>query len=309
MNPVHVHLLLNHFPTIGNVIAIGLYLLAFAKRNDDLKRAVLALFVFIAVMSILAFLSGYAARDALADRPDISQPLLQAHMDGALLSLILMEITGVVAWFGLWQFRPNSRPARGVLAAVMLLSVGTLALMSATAYIGGGIGHEEIRAGQEAITIPRWVSAAAVTKFMNGPWWVWATTETFHFIGLSLLAGVTILINLRLLGFMKDVPFAALDRLLPWGLLGLGINVVSGLLFFIGDPGQYDANPAFVWKMIFLVPAVATFLYVTISEDVDAMGAGEAGPSVAKLVGVGSLVLWGGVLYFGRMLPYLGNAF
>jgi len=309
MNPIHVHLLLNHFPTIGGVIAIGLYLAAFAKRNDDLKRASFALFVCIAVMSILAFVSGYAARDALANRSNISQPLLQAHMDGALLSLILMEITGVVAWFGLWQFRWNARPSRGLQSMVMVLAVVTLAMMSATAYVGGGIGHEEIRSDQDAMTIPRWVSAAAVAKFMNGPWPIWATTETVHFIGLSLLAGVTILINLRLLGLMKGIPFAALDRLLPWGLLGLGINVVSGLLFFVGDPTQYDANPAFVWKMIFLVPAVATFLYVTISDEVEAIGPGQDGPSVAKLVGVGALVLWGGVLYFGRMLPYLGNAF
>jgi uncharacterized membrane protein len=309
MNPVHVHLLLNHFPTIGNVIAVGLYLFAFAKRNDDLKRASLGLFVMIAVMSILAFVSGYAARDALKDRQEISQPLLDAHLDGALLSLLLMGVTGVLAWFGLWQFRHQSRPARGMLSAVMVLAVVTLALMGATAYIGGGIAHPEVRSGEEALTIPRWISVAAVTKFMNGPWWIWATTETFHFIGLSLLSGVAILINLRLLGLMRKIPFAALDQLLPWGLLGLGINVVSGLLFFIGDPTQYDANPAFVWKMVFLVPAVGTFLYATISDDVDAMGPGDAGPSTAKVVGLAALILWAGVLYFGRMLPYLGNAF
>src|SRR5262249_42457801 len=182
MNPIHVHLLLNHFPTIGNVIAVGLYLFAFVKRNDDLKRASLGLFVFIAVMSILTFVSGYAARDALKDRPALSQPLLDAHLDGALLSLLLMEVTGVVAWFGLWQFRGNSRPAGGLLSAVMVLAFVTLALMSATAYVGGGIGHPEIRSAEEAMTIPRWISVAAVTKFMNGPWWIWATTETFHFI-------------------------------------------------------------------------------------------------------------------------------
>ena len=153
------------------------------------------------------------------------------------------------------------------------------------------------------------VAAALYLFRMNGPWWIWATTETFHFIGLSLLSGVAILINLRLLGLMRTIPFATLDQLLPWGLLGLGINVVSGLLFFIGDPTQYDANPAFVWKMIFLVPAVGTFLYVTISDDVDAMGPGVAGPSSARIVGLAALVLWSGVLYLGRMLPYLGNAF
>src|SRR5262249_44059968 len=112
MNPIHLHLLLNHFPTVGSVIAIGLYLLALAKNNDDLKRAALATFVVIALLSIPAFLSGYAAREAVLNNPNISLPLLNAHMDGALLSLIVMEITGVFAWIGVWRFRPNSPAPR-----------------------------------------------------------------------------------------------------------------------------------------------------------------------------------------------------
>ena len=43
-NFVHMHLLLNHVPTIGTIVALGLLLLAFAKRSEELKRGALALF-------------------------------------------------------------------------------------------------------------------------------------------------------------------------------------------------------------------------------------------------------------------------
>jgi hypothetical protein len=39
------------------------------------------------------------------------------------------------------------------------------------------------------------------------------------------------------------------------------------------------------------------------------LGPGEATPAAAKLVAVSSLFLWFGVLFWGRMLPFIGNAF
>ena len=39
------------------------------------------------------------------------------------------------------------------------------------------------------------------------------------------------------------------------------------------------------------------------------LGAGEDTPRSAKIVGAVSLVSWLGVLYWGRMLPFIGNAF
>ena len=48
----------------------------------------------------------------------------------------------------------------------------------------------------------------------------WPALETLHFIGLTLLIGVVLLIDLRMLGVMKNVCFPSLHRLLPWALLG-----------------------------------------------------------------------------------------
>jgi len=42
---------------------------------------------------------------------------------------------------------------------------------------------------------------------------------------------------------------------------------------------------------------------------VDPVAAGQDAPVAAKLVAAISLSLWIGVMYWGRMLPFIGNAF
>ena len=74
--------------------------------------------------------------------------------------------------------------------------------------------------------------------------WGWPACETIHFVGLSLLFGVVLLVDLRMLGFMKGIPFSTLHRLLPWGVLGFGVNVVTGILFFIGAPPDFYVTNA-----------------------------------------------------------------
>jgi hypothetical protein len=107
---------------------------------------------------------------------------------------------------------------------------------------------------------------------------------------------------------MKQLPFADVHRLLPWGMLGFGANLVTGMFFFVGQPGQYASSAPFLWKIIFLMIAGANFLYLTVFKKPWAADAADA--SLAdKAMAVSSLVAWLGILYAGRMLPFLGNAF
>ena len=88
-NFVHMHLLLNHVPTIGTIVALGLLLLAFAKRSEELKRGALALFFAIALVSLPTYMTGYSAQKAIKDRPGVSAALIQRHQSAALVALIL----------------------------------------------------------------------------------------------------------------------------------------------------------------------------------------------------------------------------
>jgi hypothetical protein len=154
-----------------------------------------------------------------------------------------------------------------------------------------------------------WLTTASLRSFVNDTDWVWPAGEAMHFIGLGLSFGVVLLLNLRLLGMMKSIAFADLHRTLPWGMLGFGVNLVTGMLFFIGVPNQYTTNPPFQWKIGLLVLLGVSLLYFTSVRAPWAVAAGEDAPPLAKAVAASTIVAWLGVVYFGRMLPYLGNAY
>lgn len=156
-----------------------------------------------------------------------------------------------------------------------------------------------------------WIKNSSVSHLVIGVPWIWPACETLHFIGMALLIGVIGAVDLRMLGFLKRLPFAPLHRLLPWGIAGFSINLITGFLFFAGDPYQYKDNIAFWFKMLFIVLAGINVLvfYLIPFRQVEAMGPGDDAPMSAKVIAATSIFLWFGVMYWGRMLPFIGNAF
>jgi hypothetical protein len=308
MDLAHIHLLLNHFPTIGNIIGGGLFVLSLIAKSDDLKRASLVVLLGISLIAIPTYISGNGAQDAIKSLPGVSKSLIETHEGAALVALAFMEVTGAFAWLGLWQFRRLARVPNWNLAVILVLTLVTLGLMTRASNIGGEIRHPEIRAGQETAALEPGL-ARTVGAVMTDYQWAWATCETLHFIGLSLLLGVVFLVDLRVLGVVKGVSFVSLHRLLPWAALGFGVNVTTGMLFFVGIPTQYIHNPSFYWKVAMVMIAGANALYFTLLEEPWALGPKEDAPLTAKVAAASAMLLWVGVMYCGSMLPFLGNAF
>jgi hypothetical protein len=338
VNLAHLHLLLNHVPTLGSVVALGLLLLALVRRDEPLKHAGLEVLFVIAVLTLPVYMSGVAAHQKLRAQPEISDDAMRVHQDAALAGFAVTEFAGFVAWIALWQSRRRGRAARGLVSAVTLLLVVALALMARAATLGGDIRHPEIRtglsagadrlrqgsgesrrSGAEADDPERFVTTVISMYMVDSPW-AWPAAETVHFLGLSLAFGVLLAVNLRILGVMKNVAFADLHRLLPWGMLGFGANLITGMLFFIGQPKQYIDSAPFYWKIVFLMIAGANFLYLTVFKKAwgnrGDVGAGGPGSNIGfdssladKAMAVSSIVAWLAVLYAGRMLPFIGHAF
>jgi uncharacterized membrane protein len=310
VNVPHLHLLMNHLPTVGTVIALGLFVLSYVRRSEHLNHASLEVFFLISLGSLPVYLTGLAAQAAITGRPDVSAEAIAAHHDGALLAFIFIEIIGFVAWLALWQFRRHSRPAAWTTPAILVLGVVTLALMAGAASVGGEIRHPEIRMDETAIAAGgAVVSAQAVQGLVTNNPWVWPAAETLHFIGLSLLFGVLFVVNVRLLGALRGVSFASLHRLLPWGMLGLGVNLVTGMLFCIAAPEQYVENAPFYWKIGALMIAGINLLYLTVFDKLWALEAGDDAALLDKAIAASAIGAWVVVIYGGRMLPFIGNAF
>jgi uncharacterized membrane protein len=321
VNIAHLHLLLNHVPTVGSVVALGLLLLALVRRDEPLQRAGLEVLFVIAVLTLPVYMSGVGAHQKLRNRPDVSDnadTAIRVHQDAAFAGFTVTEFAGFVAWIALWQTRRRGRAARGLVPAATLLSIVALALMARAAALGGEIRHPEIQTGLSAAAgDPEQFVTTVISMYMVDSSWAWPSAETVHFLGLSLSFGVLLAVNLRILGVMRQVAFADVHRLLPWGMLGFGANFITGMLFFIGQPKQYIDSAPFYWKVVFLMIAGANFLYLTVfkkawAPNSDVSDVGNVGFDFTladKTMAVSSLVAWLAVLYAGRMLPFIGHAF
>jgi uncharacterized membrane protein len=316
MNLAHLHLLLNHFPIIGTMVGLGLFLVSLVGKNDDLKRAGLIIYAAMALLSLPTFFSGVGAQGAIQDLPGVSADLISRHEGAAMLALVFMEITGALALVGLWQSHKYSRPARWNVAAVLVISLITVGLMARVGTTGGDIRHPEITTGTNPAgsegTLGSMVRAfeptpSKVTDLMIENKFWWAFMMDLHFIGLAMLVGALGALNLRMLGFIKDVPIASLHKLVPWALVGFAMNVVTGVLAFIGMPDFYTYDAAF-WIKIFAIMLLglnAAVFYLTDTFNlVEHMGAGEDAPPLAKVIAVSSLVLWFGVITLGRYIQF-----
>ena len=156
-----------------------------------------------------------------------------------------------------------------------------------------------------------WVRHTGLSHFVLQHAWLWPMMETLHYFGLSLLLGTVGLFDLRVLGLAKAIPPAALHRLVPFGVAGFGLNLATGMVFFSGFPEQYAYNLAWWLKVASLTIAGlnALIFECAVAARITSLKPGEATPLTAKCIGIVSLLAWFSVVYWGRMLPFVGDAF
>ena len=323
-NSAHLHVVLNHVPTIGFGMGLLLFLVALISKSDDLKRASLVIFFVVANVAIATYVTGNAAESVLrgtgadpAFPPGVAPGAIRAHEDAALLAFVCMEVTGFFAWLALWQWRRGPDLAAWNMPVILLLAVVTFGLMARAAEMGGEINHPELRSAQDtAATVatvePGTGTVRTIGLFVNGSsgqTWVWATCETLHFVGLCMLFTVVVIVNLRMLGTAKALSFPAVHQLLPIGMLGFGLNLITGMMFFIAAPGQYVHNITFYWKIVFVVLGGLNVLYFMFFDEAWSVGSGDDAPAATKLAALSSIAIWVIVLFCGHMLPFIGNAF
>jgi hypothetical protein len=164
-------------------------------------------------------------------------------------------------------------------------------------------------------TLAYWLRWPSVENFLNTYSWGWPTCEVFHFFGLILLFGAVGTYDLRLIGIGKGLPPSLLKRLLPWGVLGFVLCVATGFVFVTGIVSNVGVHPIVVLKtniylqfklgLIALAGLNMLLFYVTgMGRLTDALGPMDDAPPLARALGATSLVLWLGVIYFGRLIPW-----
>jgi len=160
-------------------------------------------------------------------------------------------------------------------------------------------------------TLSGWLEALQLVGFVNGNDWAWPLFEIIHFIGMSLLIGTVGVVDMRVLGFAKGIPIAQVERLIPLGVAGFVMNAVTGFVFVagnpVGGPIEYVSNLSLQIKLLLMLLAAINlfaFYFFGIARATAAVGPAGDAPRSAKIIAGTSLVLWFGVIFFGRLIMY-----
>lgn len=122
-----------------------------------------------------------------------------------------------------------------------------------------------------------------------------------HIIGIALLFGSIVALDLRLLGWRRNAgsaeAFTAL--LVPVAIGGLLIAIPAGLLMFATDARAYAASPLFQAKLVLVALAIGNALWLRVAEK-----RGSTSPLRAALAAAASILLWLGAILLGRLVGY-----
>jgi hypothetical protein len=156
----------------------------------------------------------------------------------------------------------------------------------------------------------RWIRDTPLGAFMRETPDAFPVAEMSHFIGLSLMMGAMIVVDLRILGVFRQTSYSSVLKLLPLAIAGFAVNLLSGIAFIACNPFLYLTNPAFFVKLGFIVLGGLNALWFTFAEykQVAGLPIGAAAPRPARVMAAASLGMWTLVLLLGRLLPTFAPA-
>lgn len=153
-----------------------------------------------------------------------------------------------------------------------------------------------------------WIEATAISRWIVGDsLWAFPVVLTFHAIGMGFAAGLSAMIDLRVLGVGRGIPLVHLRPFVRVLWIGFWMNAVSGVLLLIGYPTKALTNPVFYVKLCFiaagmiLLPFIARRAFGDSSRGCEP----EQTPShVLRRLAIASLVCWAAAITAGRLLAY-----
>jgi hypothetical protein len=146
-------------------------------------------------------------------------------------------------------------------------------------------------------------SAFSIWLLQSESIWGYPTVLTLHTFAMMVLAGVAVVVDLRLLGSGPDIPLASMDRMFRVFWVAFAISAVTGTMLFVAAAETRGVQALF-WTKLALVAAglVITMMirrgYFRGDVEVVTIGAGARGLAVV------SLAVWTAAIAAGRFLAY-----
>jgi hypothetical protein len=154
------------------------------------------------------------------------------------------------------------------------------------------------------LPIFEWLENSGIGQAIRTSQWMFPVTESVHLLGLSVIGGVVLLVDMRLLGLgLRRHPVAQIARELhPWLVGSLITMLISGALLFLSESVKCYYSTAFWFKMTSLLLAILfTF---TLHRRITKSDEARVGVLWSRMAAVVSVALWSGVGIGGRWIGF-----
>lgn len=158
------------------------------------------------------------------------------------------------------------------------------------------------------LEVCQWLDNTPLSVGIRESTWWFTIFETLHTLGIVLVAGTILLVDLRLLGQgLRRVPISkVVGYVVPLTLCGFIFMALTGGLLVVSEPVRLYKSAIFRFKLILLALAGlnALVFHLTVYRDAPSWHADAPAPRRARLAGILSLILWAGIVAAGRAIAY-----
>ena len=127
-----------------------------------------------------------------------------------------------------------------------------------------------------------------------------------HTIGLGLVVGCTVVVNLRLLGGAPRIPIKPLEKFYSIMWIGFAVNAVSGVMLFAKEATTVSISAVFWVKMTLIALAMWVVTQIRAKVFDDPLIDTHPVPARVRMLALVSILLWAGAITAGRLLAYIG---
>ncbi|HUF71387.1 MAG TPA: DUF6644 family protein [Gammaproteobacteria bacterium] len=150
-----------------------------------------------------------------------------------------------------------------------------------------------------------WLEASGFSEWVRVSYVGYPLMIASHAVGMAVMVGLALAIDMRLLGWFAGIPRQAFDRFFTLAWIGFAVNFLSGSGLFAARATTYITDGTFLLKMAFVLGGVITaaLLQGAIKRSPDWPSA--TAPAGVRIVAVASIVCWVFATITGRLIAYL----
>jgi hypothetical protein len=148
-----------------------------------------------------------------------------------------------------------------------------------------------------------WLEATGLAEWVRASIPGYPSMIALHAVGMAVMVGLSLIIDLRVLGWFAGIPLQALQRFFSLAWIGFGINFLSGSALFSAQATSYIVDWGFMTNMALVVLGAITA--AILQPAVAQAGAGAQLSGVTKAIAALAIVFWIVAIVMGRLTAYL----